>query len=155
MDEEDIENLQHNERMTEVIGNLSDEEKASLDNYPVPYPEIKHNTHTFLNKVLETKDTTKVGFLMDDEMGKPHHPIRAYKELALISGKIIENPLMEAYFLAEGENTLATSLSRNGKLINLAVIQKRIVADESKPRAANKAWFKKKESKEDDEFSKV
>jgi hypothetical protein len=122
--------------------------KEDEEDIPVelrPYLNPKHNTHTFLNKVLSTKDSTKVGFLSESELGFPLHNVRAMQELSLWAKDVMNNPFVSDYFAAEGEITLATSLSRLGFLDKLAVTQTRQVADLTKPRAENKSWFKPKQ----------
>jgi hypothetical protein len=128
---------------------LTDAEKDELRKQGYPVPDERHNTHTFLAKVLKTEDTTKVGNLTEDELGMAKHPVRAFKEFALISDKICEDPLMTEFFNKEAENVLATSLSRNGKLIGLAVIQKRVIEDETKPKKSNTGWFSRKKPEEE------
>ncbi len=130
---------------------FSEEEQAQLEAagyYPKQDP--KHNIHTFLSKVLETKDSTKVGFLNEDELGMPRHSVRNMKECALISSKILNNDLFTSFFNQDAEDVLATSLSRNAKLLTIAVTQKRTVADETKIRKPSSSWFKSK-PKPDDE----
>jgi hypothetical protein len=115
----------------------------------------KLNVHKFLFSVATASDTTKLGYLRDDrdlnEIGVPKYPIRAYKSLALISDKIMNNPYFTEYFNAESEIVTSTSLSRMGKLINLAVLQKREISDVSASgRSSTRAvssWFKKKAPK--------
>ena len=132
---------------------LTPEEKQELSNYlyGTPVSEEKHNVHTFLHKVATSDDTTKLGYLREEEIGMPKHPIRAYKQFALMSDKIIDNPLFNEYFLAESEIVTSTSLSRDAKLLNLAVIQRRQVEDITKPKVVNKSWFKKKEPTQEGE----
>lgn len=113
--------------------------------YGAPEPEQKHNVHTFFNEVLKTKDTTKVGNLDSTELGMPQLPVRSYKELALFTERVMHNSFLSSYFRDAAEYSLATSLSKDAKLISLAVTQKRQVSDESKPRVINTSWFKKKE----------
>lgn len=128
--------------------NLSIEDKAALRDYlgfGAPIPEEKHNVHSFLFKVATADDTTKVGNLTAEEVGTPMLTLRANKELALISDKIIGNSYFKDYYLAKGEILTSTSLSKDAKLLTLAVIQKRIVEDATKPRKENSGWFKKKE----------
>lgn len=136
--------------MTEEI-QLTPEEKLELSQYlyGTPVPDEKHSVHTFLNKVATSEDTTKLGFLKEEEVGTPRHPIRAYKNFALISDKIIDNPFFNEYFKAESEIVTSTSLSRDAKLLNLAVIQRRQVEDITKPKKVNKGWFQKKEQNEE------
>jgi hypothetical protein len=110
----------------------------------------RHNVFTFLNNVATASDTTKTGFLRDDkdlnEIGIPKLPIRSFLSMALISKEIMGNEYFENYFKQEAHIITDTSLSRNAKLIGLAVLQKREVADVSRRhQTTNKSWFKKKE----------
>ena len=127
---------------------LSETEKAAVKDYygfGAPIPEEKHNVHSFLNKVATSDDTTKVGNLTAEEIGQPRLTLRTYKELALISDYIMDNPVFKNYYNANGEILTSTSLSKDGKLINLAVVQKRQIEDVTKPKKENSGWFKKKE----------
>lgn len=138
--------------MTEENKPLTIEEEKQLKDilgFGAPIPEEKHNVHSFLNKVATADDTTKVGNLTEEELGAPSKTLRTYEEMALISDKLMDNKLLSDYYNAKSEIITATSLSKNAKLINLAVVQKRIVEDETKPRKENAGWFKKK--KEDGE----
>ena len=138
--------------MAEEDEELTEEEQLALQSaivkYGSPQAEVKHNTHTFLKEVLDTKDTSKVGFLSGDELGIPSHPVRVLKELALFSNKVLDNPFITEYFNIEAENTFASSLSREGFLDKLAVIQVKKNIDEQKIKNVNKSWFKKKEKTE-------
>jgi hypothetical protein len=109
-----------------------------------PVPEDKHNVHTFLFRVATSEDTTKVGYLKDEEVGIPKHPVRGFKEFALISSDIISNKFMSDYFEKESEIVTSTSLSRDGFLVNKATEQVRKIADVTKVRKQNKGWFSKK-----------
>lgn len=128
--------------------NISPEEKNALKDYlgfGAPIPEEKHNVHSFLYKVATSDDTTKTGNLTIEELGLPKINLRTHKELALIADKIMDNPFLRDYYAAKGEITTATSLSKDAKLINLAVMQKRQIEDVTKPeRKPNSGWFKKK-----------
>ena len=126
---------------------LTQEQKEQLKEYlgfGAPLPEDKQNVFSFLNKVATSDDTTKTGNLTIDELGMPTLNFRTYKDLALISNKIIGNEFFNEYFIAKGEILTSTSLSKDAKLINLAVIQKREIQDTTKPRKVNAGWFKKK-----------
>lgn len=131
---------------------LSKEEKDAVDskayNFGAPVPEEKHNVHKFLHDVATSEDTTKVGNLTIEELGMPRLTLRTYKDLALISGKIMNNSFLAEYYNAQAEILTSTSLSKDGKLINLAVLQKRQIEDVTKPRKENGGWFKKKEPAE-------
>ena len=55
------------------------------------------------------------------------------------------NTYFKNYFESEAEITTKTSLSRNAKLLSLAVLQKKEISDVSKqPRKESSSWFKKK-----------
>lgn len=110
-----------------------------------PTPEEKQNVHTFLHNVAIAKDTTKTGFLTEEEIGMPLHPTRTYKELALFCEEVADMGYFSEYFRKKAEITTSTSLSRDAKLLTLAVIQKREIADVTKPPPKkNKGWFKPK-----------
>mgnify|MGYP003131897141 CR=1 FL=1 len=129
---------------------LSQEEAVELQKFlggaeGAPYAEEKHNVHTFLNKVSISEDTTKTGFLREEEVGLPKHPVRTFKNLSLISSSIMDNPYFAEFFEKESEIVTASSLSRDAKLLSLAVIQRRQLEDVTKPKKENKGWFKKKD----------
>ena len=110
-----------------------------------PVPEEKHNTHRFLHNVATAIDTTKLGFLDKEELGAMKQTVRSYKELALISGEVMGNDFFKNFFEKNSEIVTSTSLSKDAKLIELAVIQRREVSDISKPPPKeNKGWFKRK-----------
>jgi len=127
---------------------ITPEEKEALKEYfgfGAPIPEEKHNVHSFLNRVATSTDTTKTGNLSIEELGLPRINLRTYKDMALISKYIIGNDYLSEYYAAKGENITSTSLSKDAKLINLAVIQKRQIEDVTKPAKENKGWFKSKD----------
>jgi len=117
-----------------------------------PVPEDKHNIHTFLVSVVKAEDSTKIGNLQVDrdinELGIPEHTVRGAKDMALISDKIMENEFFKVYFEREAENTLASSLSREGFLDKLATMQTKQVVDATKRRKINKGWFGSKKVEE-------
>lgn len=125
---------------------LDEAEKKALESYfSSPQPEEKHNVHTFLHNVATSKDTTKTGNLKEEEIGKPLINARTLKGLALISDKILDSDFLKTYFEARSEILTSTSLSKDATLIKLAVVQRRELADLTKPeRKENKGWFKKK-----------
>lgn len=135
---------------------MSDEEalmkiaQAMKDN--APSAEDKQSVFTFLFNVATAKDTTKIGNLRDDkdinELGIPIYTVRGSKNLALISDKIMENEYFKEYFDIESENTLGTSLSREGFLVKQATVQTKQVADVTRRRKINKGWFGKEKIEE-------
>ncbi len=121
--------------------------QEAMHSYGAPQPDEKHNVHTFLNKVATSMDTTKTGNLKDEEIGFTPYSLRTYKQLSLVSDKLCNDDIWAEYFKAKGEILTATSLSKDAKLISLAVLQRRELADVTKNRKPNSGWFSKKEPK--------
>ena len=119
----------------------------ALKSYGSPTPEEKHNIHTFLNKITTSNDTTKTGFLSDIELGTTPYAERTYKNLSLMSDELANDDIWSKYFSSKAEILTATSLSRNAKLISLAVLQRRELADmtEDINKKKNSGWFKGKD----------
>jgi len=109
-----------------------------------PLPEEKQNVHTFLHNVAIAKDTTKLGYLTEDEIGLPKLPLRTYKELTLFCEVVLDKPYFAEYFRRKGEILTATSLSKEAKLLSLAVTTTRQVTGVpvEKPRKENTGWFR-------------
>jgi len=123
---------------------------AMKDNAPTQ--EDKHSVHTFLFNVATAEDTTKTGNLRDDkdmnELGSPSHNVRGSLELSRISNLIMDNEIFTDWFKKEAEETLATSLSREGFLIKQATTITKQVADITKRKKINKGWFGKTKTEE-------
>ena len=125
---------------------------AQLMKDNAPIQEDKHNVHVFLTKVAEAPDTTKTGNLRDDkdlnELGIPAYTVRGAKEMSLIAEMIMDNDYFMDYFKKDAENTLATSLSREGFLVKQATVQTKVVADATRRRKINKELFGSKRIEE-------
>ena len=80
----------------------------------------------------------------------PKHPMRTYKNLALIAGTLMANKELEEYFKSKSEILTASSLSKNAKLIELSVVQKREIGkpDGRKEVKENKGWFRRRKKEE-------
>jgi hypothetical protein len=136
--------------------NISEEEAlmklAAAMQGNAPTAEDKQSVHTFLNNVATADKSTKVGNLRDDkdmnELGSPSHNVRGSLEMARIADKIMGNEFFKDYFIAEAEDTLATSLSRDGFLVRQATTQTKQVADVTRRRKINKGWFGSKKVEE-------
>ncbi len=109
-----------------------------------PMPEEKQNVHSFLFNVVRAEDTIKLGNLTSEEVGMPKLPVRTYQELALFCKDVGNMKYFHDYFKAKSEIMTSSSLSKDAKLINLAVVTKKEIADVSKPKVENTGWFKKK-----------
>lgn len=137
--------------MTDATDQLTEEEVAELQRYlgaGSPTPEEKHSVHKFLADVATSDDTTKTGYLESAEVGTPKHPARTLKNVSLICSDILSNDFLQQHYNQEAEILTSTSLSKDAKLISLAVISRRQLEDVTKPKKENKSWFKKKEKEE-------
>jgi len=109
------------------------------------FSEGKSNVHTFFTNIIQSSDTTKTGFLKDDELGMPKLPVRTLKELSVFSKDVADFPEIGDYFDKISEKVTSTSLSRDGILVKLSVTNKKELADVTKrEKKQNKGWFKKK-----------
>ena len=130
---------------------LTEQEKEEIKDilgYGGNIPDGKQNVHTFLFNVVTAEDTTKLGNLKEEEIGVTPNPIRSYKHLALFANDIMKKKELGKFFNANSEIVTATSLSRDGFLVDRAVVQKRELKDTtSKPRKENSSWFKSKDKK--------
>ena len=120
--------------------------EAMKDN--APSPDEKQNVHTFLHNIATSEDTTKTGNLRDDkelnELGIPEYNVRGCKEMERIARKLMNNSFIADYFKQEAEDTLATSLSREGFLVRQGTTSTKQVADITRRRKINKGWFGRK-----------
>lgn len=136
--------------MTDPSDQLTEEEVIELQKYlgaGSPTPEEKHSVHKFLADVATSDDTTKTGFLESGEVGTPKHPSRTLKNVALICSDIMGNNFLQQHYNQEAEILTSTSLSKDAKLISLAVISRRQLEDVTKPKKQNKGWFSGKKDK--------
>lgn len=117
-----------------------------------PVADEKYGHHKFLHDVSIAPDTTKTGFLKDEEIGIPKNPIRTYKDISLDCNDIMVNPFFAQHFMNLSENVTSTSLSRGAKLITLAATSQRLIGEVgNKDKKENKGWFKKKGGEEQTE----
>ena len=130
---------------------LSEAEKKEfidLMGYGSNLPDNKQNVFTFLFNVATAEDTTKLGYLKDEEIGNMPNPTRSYKHLALFSNEIMKKKGLGNFFSKNSEILTSTSLSRDGFLVDRAVVQKRELKDATKQHKENSGWFKKKGSQD-------
>lgn len=120
---------------------MSEQEAAELVRQ---FNEGKQNMHSFLFKVIQHDDSTKMGNLDQDELGRPKLPFRTYKELELFSRDVCSDGVWGDYFQKMGEIQASSSLSKEGFLMKIANTIKKELADVTR-RKPNKGWFKNKE----------
>jgi hypothetical protein len=136
--------------MTDDI-QLNEDEKRALTEYlgyGAQIPEEKNTLHTFLFRIATSDDTTKTGYLKEEELGTPEFSVRSNKSFALWSDKVIRNTYLKEFFEKDSEDTTSTSLSRDGFLDKLAVLTRKELADTTKKQAVNKGWFRRKQPEE-------
>ena len=115
----------------------------------LPSKDERSNVHAFLTAVVKSKDTTRIGNLKEEEIGMPKLPLRTYKELSLFCNEVANMDYFSDYFDKKGQILTSTSLSKDAKLIDLAVMQRREIKQKfgsSSPQTENKGWFKKKDA---------
>ncbi len=111
---------------------ISEKEELAKILSGAPVPDEKHSVFTFLSNVSKSKDTTKTGFLKDEEIGMLRNPTRAYKSASLFANDVMHNPALSKYFADESEIVTSTSLSRNAMLLRLAITTQKQIADVTK-----------------------
>jgi hypothetical protein len=134
--------------MTDGTEDLSEEEARDLVRR---FQDDRESTASFFTKVVKSEDTTKTGFVTEEELGMSNHPIRTYKELELFCRDICEDESFADYFKSMAEIQLATSLSNKGFLLRLVGTQRKEIADLTPKRKRNKGMFKKKGAQSDDD----
>ncbi len=106
----------------------------------------KESKFAFFSNVIKSKDTTKLGNLSSEELGEPQLELRGIKELELFSKKIYQDEGWGEFFHELSEIETATSLSKEGFLLRLAVTSKNEMADTTiQPKKKNSGWFRKKD----------
>lgn len=113
------------------------------------YAQEKSNTHTFLTKVIQNPETTRIGNISDEELGNTQITLRGLKELELFSKEVYMDETWADYFNKSAEIATSTSLSKDGFLLRLSVTNKKELADVTPKRKKNKGWFRKKGSNEE------
>jgi hypothetical protein len=120
---------------------------AEIDDILRGMADNKKTLFDFLNNIVKTEKTTKVGNLSEAEIGNPRLPIRTYQELEIFSKEVANMNEFGEYFNKMAEASLASSLSRKGFLVRAAITTKKELADVSPERKVNKSWFKSKDDK--------
>lgn len=135
---------------------LSNEEMIELQKFlsaEAPSSQEKHTVHSFLHKVATSEDTTKTANLSVEELGMPKLPVRTHKELAVFCKDVADMDYFSGYFDKMSEITNATSLSKEAKLLNLAVITRRQLEDVTRRPRAKRGLFKRKDEEEGGEVT--
>lgn len=113
-----------------------------------PKPKEKEGIYSFLNKVLKTPDTTKVGNLDEEEL----RVTRLLQSTALYS-EAWDLPEVDSYLKKEAEIMLASSDSKNGFLVSAAITSKKQIErkNKSNQQGGFKLWGKKQDREQEEQ----
>ena len=110
------------------------------------YAKKQESVQGFFSDIIVADDTTKTGYLSEEELGEVSLPLRSSKELELFCNDVWSETEWGKYFKKLGEITTSTSLSKDGILIKTVGTKRSEVADVTpKVKKENKGWFKKKQ----------
>jgi hypothetical protein len=132
------EEKEEKELSQEEINELRDALGMPIDERMMPSME-KTGVYAFLNEVLKTDNSSKVGNLDKDELPR----VRLYKDAAMIADVNGIGAVMK-YLNNVSELDLSTSASKNGFLIQAAITNKRVIGTEEK-KQKKRSWFGKKD----------
>lgn len=126
------------------------DEFEDLEEYGLGFPKQKEKASifNFLNKVLKTEDTSKVGNIDEEEL-RVTRLLQSTASYANAWGL----PDVEGYLVKEGEIILATSDSKKGFLVSTAITSKKQIErkDRNKEKSGGSKWFGKKKEQEMEE----
>ena len=112
-------------------------QQGFIEAYGSPEPEEKHNQHTFLSKSIEAKDTVRVTYLDEGELGRPMFSVRFLLDMEDISklylddlakdlsddNEIVDNKVAD-YFRQKILNITDSGMSKEGFTALLNVTRK-------------------------------
>ena len=110
------------EQLKQEASELGIDINSNQEEWTPPNPEVKDNIYKFFRDVLKEKDSTRIGNLKDDELGRAKKSVRALNnisEYANIEGL----PLVSDYIKNKSLNITSTSMSRKGWFMSLTVTQ--------------------------------
>lgn len=138
-DEEDIEQTE------ERLRQMEEDQDYSAGNVPEKWEIFK-----FLNKILESPDATKTANLSATEIGMLRHTVRRYFEVATFSRSVGLDKVAD-YLADKAQITLATSMSKKGFMMQLAVTQIRRETKVKETPPITKSGLFSRGQKKDDE----
>jgi hypothetical protein len=107
-------------KLEQELAKLENEEDMS--SISSPSPEKKDSTLVLFRELIQAKDSTKFGNLDSKELGISSVSVRDQLDIAnYLDAEGLDN--LSGYFRKKAEITLATSLSKKGKLIDNIVTQ--------------------------------
>lgn len=124
--------------MTEEELTIQEKEELAKILSSAPVPDEKQNTWSLLGDIIKSNDTTKTGFLKDEELGMLRNPVRVYLECSLFSQMIMHNPELAMWFIKSKEIVTSSSLARNGFIDRLIITTQKQIADVTKAGGSKK-----------------
>jgi len=95
------------------------EQEQEAYSYPDP-PRQKDDLYSLFKWIIKKIDSSKIGNLNKEELGMLNISVRDCQKIALLADSL-GHPAFGKFFKAQGEITLATSLSKKGHLVELFV----------------------------------
>ena len=108
MTEEPVLSPEEQTAVRQMVGNI------------VPEPEDRSSIFKIFERIISTKDTTKVGNLTDNEL----NAVRTLQNAGIFCEKQ-ELDVLSDYFASKAEVVLATSDSRTGFLVKAMITQRK------------------------------
>lgn len=125
------------------------EDMEDFDDFGLGFPKSKEKEgiFSFLNKVLKTKDSTKTGFLNEEEL----RVIRLLQSTGTYANAW-GLPAVEEYLKKDAEGILASSDSKEGFLVNAAITSKKQIEKKGKSQQQGgfKLWGKKQPQEQEE-----
>lgn len=116
--------------------------EAQLDQYgTIPEPQKTESIYTWFWRVVRLQKPfhlIKVGYLTKDEIGTHPMPTREAMNLWVL-GNTFDHPTFADYFAKLAKITSATSMSKDGWLMNLSISQKK-VRERAKSHQLSESW---------------
>lgn len=95
----------------------------------------------FFLEIIRNDDNLKIGNLEKNEIGLPKLPVRTQLELADDCSLIPSMSSFEKDLRTQAQNTINTSLSKEGFLIRARITQKKELLDSTKKKERRKGLF--------------
>jgi len=125
MDYPDDNYTDEEEYQDNVVDGIREVQEAQADEYG-NYPAAKKSESLFslFGDTWKATDSSKVANLEKEELGSLNISVRDCQRIALMA-KTLHHPKFADYFKAQGEITLATSMSRKGWFVEMFVTSKK------------------------------
>ena len=111
------------QKLRDEAANLGlDTENLEPQGWDAPSHEVKDNIYKFFRDVLKEEDSTRIGNVKDEELGRATKSIRALHNIADYA-EVEELDKVSEYIRNKALTITSTSMSRKGWFLSLAVTQ--------------------------------